>query len=146
MIHFTEESPKNKKYNKIVNHFEEREPGSCHPREYFKAKVGDNWHRVLLDSGAGISCIGQNMIPKDQIQADGEKMESLRGVYGVSGEKLHVLGYVEKEVRLIHPLYKYDLGKVCLYVLGRDTNNIIIGEKMLRRFKLMQRMFCLVVD
>eukprot|EP00924_Labyrinthula_sp_SR-Ha-C_P001744 augustus_masked-scaffold_64-processed-gene-0.14-mRNA-1 protein AED:0.44 eAED:0.44 QI:0/0/0/1/1/1/2/0/990 len=136
MIHFIEKSPENKIYNQVVNHFEEREPGSCRPRKYFKAKIGDKWHRVLLDSGAGISCIGQNMISNDQIQVKGDRMDKLNGVYGVSGKKLHILGYVEREVRLVHPLYKYNLGKVCLYVLGRDMRKIIIGEKVLRRFKL----------
>eukprot|EP00924_Labyrinthula_sp_SR-Ha-C_P006648 snap_masked-scaffold_29-processed-gene-0.15-mRNA-1 protein AED:1.00 eAED:1.00 QI:0/0/0/0/1/1/2/0/77 len=48
------------------------------------------------------------MIPEDQIQVRGEMMDRLNGVYGVIGKKLHILGYVEKEVGLVHPLEKYE--------------------------------------
>eukprot|EP00924_Labyrinthula_sp_SR-Ha-C_P011254 snap_masked-scaffold_48-processed-gene-1.90-mRNA-1 protein AED:1.00 eAED:1.00 QI:0/0/0/0/1/1/2/0/318 len=136
MIKFINNFNIKKKFKESVNHIEDNAVEVAWQKDSFRSKFGNKWYRVLLDSGAGISCIGSSMVSSSELKVEGEELTRLSNVFGVSGRKLEIVGYVWKEINLIHPRVKMSLGKVCLYVLKRSMNKVIIGEKALKKYKL----------
>eukprot|EP00924_Labyrinthula_sp_SR-Ha-C_P010168 augustus_masked-scaffold_66-processed-gene-0.90-mRNA-1 protein AED:1.00 eAED:1.00 QI:0/-1/0/0/-1/1/1/0/258 len=136
MIKFINNFKIEKEFKESINHIEDNASEVTWPKDSFGSTIGNKWYKVWLDSGAGISCVGSNMVSSSKLQVEGEELTRLSNVFDVSGRKLEIVGYVWKEINLIHPRVKMNLGKVCMYVLKRPMNKVIIGEKVLKKYKL----------
>eukprot|EP00924_Labyrinthula_sp_SR-Ha-C_P005046 snap_masked-scaffold_1-processed-gene-19.51-mRNA-1 protein AED:1.00 eAED:1.00 QI:0/-1/0/0/-1/1/1/0/172 len=92
MIKFINDSRIEKEFKESVNYNEDNAAEVTWPKDSFRSKIGNKWYKVLLDSGAGISCIGSNMVSSSEIKAEGEELAGLSNVFGVSGRKLKIVG------------------------------------------------------
>eukprot|EP00924_Labyrinthula_sp_SR-Ha-C_P010452 augustus_masked-scaffold_79-processed-gene-0.3-mRNA-1 protein AED:1.00 eAED:1.00 QI:0/0/0/0/1/1/8/0/1133 len=133
MIKFINDSKIEKEFKESVNHIEDNATEVTWPRDNFRSSIGNKWYKVLIDSGAGISCIGSNMVSSTEMEVEGEELARLSNVFEVIMRKLEIIGYAWKEIKLVHTRVKVNLGRVCLYVLERSMNKIIVREKVLKK-------------